>query len=239
MGGTDFEIRAWAAAHDYELSDADDIPAELRAAFDASQAAQPDSADDWTPVEQGTRNGDTRSPQPTAASSAQATNTREEGPGAPPQGVDGFSIAALVLGIIPVLAGILGISFGAIGISRTKHGRRGRGMAVAGVVLGSLWLIGVVTAVAIAESHKASRDSTGAVATAGDVSSTDLRLGDCLASFDDGTFETVKLLPCMQPHGAEVYATFDLTGRGYPGESQVDRLSKGGCVARLAPAVGK
>ena len=39
----------------------------------------------------------------------------------------GYSVAALVVGIIPVGAGLLGIVLGAIGINRTKAGRqRGR-----------------------------------------------------------------------------------------------------------------
>jgi uncharacterized membrane protein YvbJ len=56
----------------------------------------------------------------------------------------GFAIAALVLGILGV--SVLAIIFGAIGINQTGKdpNLKGRGMAVAGLVLGILWLIGVV-----------------------------------------------------------------------------------------------
>src|SRR3954449_13419835 len=69
----------------------------------------------------------------------------------PPRETDGFSIAALVLGIVPILAGLLGVIFGIIGIRRTAGGRRGgRGMAIAGVVCGSAWLLIVAVALAFA-----------------------------------------------------------------------------------------
>ncbi len=64
----------------------------------------------------------------------------------------GFAIASLVLGIlgwtfIPIVSSIIAIIFGAIGISRTKPGSniQGRGMAIAGLVLGSVALfIGII-----------------------------------------------------------------------------------------------
>jgi hypothetical protein len=57
----------------------------------------------------------------------------------------GMAIAGMVLslvGLIPCfwllqLPGVLGIIFGAVGMQQTKDGsRRGRGMAIAGVVIG-------------------------------------------------------------------------------------------------------
>ncbi len=59
---------------------------------------------------------------------------------------DGFSVAALVLGILPL--SLLAIIFGAVGISRcNKHeDLRGKGMAVAGLVLGIVWLAATIGA---------------------------------------------------------------------------------------------
>jgi uncharacterized membrane protein YvbJ len=56
----------------------------------------------------------------------------------------GFAIAALILGILG--ASLLAVVFGAIGISQTgkDSNLKGRGMAIAGLVLGILWIVGVI-----------------------------------------------------------------------------------------------
>lgn len=62
-------------------------------------------------------------------------------PVAPP--TDGFSVAALVLGILGF--NIFAIVFGIIGLNRTSTGQySGRGMAIAGIVLGALSLIALI-----------------------------------------------------------------------------------------------
>ena len=71
-----------------------------------------------------------------------------------PQG-NGLAVAGLVLGIIAVaffwmwpiaiICGILGIVFGAIGVSKAKRlGGTKRGMALAGLILGILGLVGSI-----------------------------------------------------------------------------------------------
>ncbi len=66
---------------------------------------------------------------------------------------NGMAIASLVCGIafcVP-LASVLAIIFGIIGITQTKAGHaRGRGMAITGTVLGSLWLVIGIPALLIA-----------------------------------------------------------------------------------------
>ena len=62
-------------------------------------------------------------------------------PVSPP--TDGFSVAALVLGILGF--NVFAIVFGIIGLNRTSSGQySGRGMAIAGIVLGSLTLIALI-----------------------------------------------------------------------------------------------
>jgi hypothetical protein len=59
-------------------------------------------------------------------------------------GTNGLSLAAMICGICGFLCGIpaiLAIVFGCIGLSQTKQrGQSGRGMAIAGIVLGGLWV---------------------------------------------------------------------------------------------------
>ncbi|WP_350257825.1 DUF4190 domain-containing protein [Scrofimicrobium sp. R131] len=58
---------------------------------------------------------------------------------------DGFSVAALVLGILGF--NIIAIIFGIIGLNRTADGRySGRGFAIAGIVLGAVYLVAIILA---------------------------------------------------------------------------------------------
>lgn len=65
---------------------------------------------------------------------------------AQPQKTNGMAIAALVLGLAGIVtagaAGILGLIFGIIGVRQTSRtGDAGKGMAIAGIVLGSLGIL--------------------------------------------------------------------------------------------------
>ncbi|QOV90923.1 DUF4190 domain-containing protein [Humisphaera borealis] len=59
-----------------------------------------------------------------------------------PQASNGWSIAALVTGIIsfcvPLLGGLLALLFGFLGIKRSKVTNSGKGMSIAGLILGVL-----------------------------------------------------------------------------------------------------
>lgn len=59
-----------------------------------------------------------------------------------PQQTNGWSIAALITGIVgfclPVLGGLLAVLFGFLGIKRAKTANNGKGLAITGLVLGIL-----------------------------------------------------------------------------------------------------
>lgn len=64
-------------------------------------------------------------------------------PAPPPSGTSGMAIAGFVLGLLGFvgITGILGIVFGAVALSRIRTtGQEGKGLAIAGIVLGSCWL---------------------------------------------------------------------------------------------------
>lgn len=64
-----------------------------------------------------------------------------------PSGTDGFSVAALVFGILALVP--VAVPLGVIGLVRTRHGaRRGRGLAIAGLVLSTVW-VGVLVGVLV------------------------------------------------------------------------------------------
>lgn len=84
------------------------------------------------------------------------------------------------------------------------------------------------------------RDGTGAITEAGDISVFDLRQGDC---FDDpadlsAQVDTVRAVPCNEPHDNEIYLAFDLSDGPYPGANAVDEEADARCFAAFEPFVG-
>jgi hypothetical protein len=69
-----------------------------------------------------------------------------------PQPTDGLAVAALVCGLcgfIYLVPAVLGIIFGSIAVHQTsRNGRRGKGMAVAGIVAGAFWIVAYVLIIA-------------------------------------------------------------------------------------------
>jgi len=130
---------------------------------------------------------------------------------------------------------LLGIIFGLVALRRIRQNhRKGRWMAIAGMLLGCCWLpifvVGFVNA--------ADGDADGVVTAGGTVTAQDLRSGDCLSSLPEGQITTVQVVPCRLPHRAEVFASFPLGGTRFPGEDEVDRFGAGGCLERLPAHVG-
>jgi hypothetical protein len=70
-----------------------------------------------------------------------------------PQTTNGMAIASLVLSLLSfacAITWILGIIFGHIALGQiSRTGEGGRGLAIAGLVIGYLWLVGIVAFVAL------------------------------------------------------------------------------------------
>ena len=176
-------------------------------------------------------------------------NTPYASPGAPygtPYGVagqppgtgptSGWAIASFVLGLLSVV--VLSVIFAFVALSRIKRlGQRGRGLAIAGLALSGFWIVVVVVAVVAANAGKATRSATtGVITNRGRINAFSLRVGDC---FDNPagaqTVNTVTAIPCDQPHNAQIYAKFKLTGSdfSYPGAAVVAERARNGCNARV------
>jgi hypothetical protein len=143
--------------------------------------------------------------------------------------LDGFSVAGLIFGILPIVP--LGLIFGVTGIVRTsRQARRGRTLAVVGLLLSALWLM--VIAAGLAGRHDSSQPeaeqrSSAAVAVPSSspaatdaVSPRDLRPGDCFMLGRSGPVASIRLLPCSQPHDAQAFANLQLPYRPYPGAAK-------------------
>ena len=129
----------------------------------------------------------------------------------PPKTTSGWAIAALVFGIIGGV--LLSVIFGIVALNKTKDGRQGgRGMAIAGLVLSGLWVIGgvvlVVALLFISKDH---------------VIATDLKVGDCITDVPTSTrITTIPTIDCKESHGGEVYAVWTMPDGSYPGQSAID-----------------
>lgn len=161
-------------------------------------------------------------------------------PGAtpPPAGRSGLALASMVVGIVGLLAcftvvpSVVALVLGVVAlrqIARSAGARSGRGMAVAGVVLGALGVVvgAVLVAVAIREFS-----STTSIY--------DLEAGDCieLPDLDADEVSRVEEFDCDESHGAEVFATGDL-GRGsdpYPTDAEGQAFVR--CLEAFEPYVG-
>lgn len=155
-------------------------------------------------------------------------------PSAP--GTNGFAIAALVFGIIGGC--FLGIIFGIVALVQIgRSGQKGRGMAIAGLVLSGLWIVLLGIAVAVGFSFDADRDETGALTDGGNIFVEDLRAGDCANDLgEDEDVYTVDVVPCAEPHTGEVIALVTITDSSFPGDDVLSDYAEEDCVDELEAA---
>ena len=108
----------------------------------------------------------------------------------------------------------------------------------------ALLALALATAACGAAEPGAQRDEAGAIASEGAVDPFEVKLGDCVDQPVSSTeqveeVESVKAVPCAQPHDGEVYAVFDLPDGDFPGESEVSKAGEDRCVEQFATFVGK
>lgn len=73
----------------------------------------------------------------------------------------------------------------------------------------------------------------------GDVSVYEIRVGDCLDSAElSGELNSVPVVPCGEPHDAEIYDSVMLSGDEFPGEAEVGAQADEYCVGAFESFVG-
>lgn len=88
--------------------------------------------------------------QPYPAPSAAPYGAPQPGPfpvAAQPAPSATLAIVALVLAVVPCTA-VIGLVVGVVALVRSRRGGGGRGLAIAGVVVGALWVVAAIAAVA-------------------------------------------------------------------------------------------
>jgi hypothetical protein len=125
--------------------------------------------------------------------------------------------------IFGVLGGVLiSVICGIVGLNRAKSGQGGRGMAIAGLVLSGLWVLGIVALVAFI-----------LIFNKGTVSATEVKSGDCLKELPaSGLVITVDTAPCGEPHTGEIFSVMKMPDGDFPGQFAIEEYQN-----KCAPAL--
>jgi hypothetical protein len=157
---------------------------------------------------------------------------------APPEagplpGTNGLAIASLVTGLMLCLWPVaLGLGIAAL-VKLRRRPQRGRGLAVAGMVLGILGLFGSAFGFAAVAIHAGMSASGSFGARGSGVYDFAWQPGDCFTERRIGS-EVVsrQLTGCDKPHYGEVFFRTSLPGTDYPGSQEVmtqaNKLCAGG-----------
>jgi hypothetical protein len=150
----------------------------------------------------------------------------------PPVSTNGMAIASLVtsLSCIP----LLGAVFGLVGLSQIrKRGERGKGLAVAGLVINSLCTLGIALLIVLAALGVLDEDGTPIAR---------IEVGQCFngvgGSLTDGGGDThptsVRIVECAEEHDAEAFAVFAIVAPddgGYPGVERISAIAESKCAS--------
>jgi hypothetical protein len=138
-----------------------------------------------------------------------------------PGGTNGWAIAAFVLGILG--GTILSVIFAIVALVQTKRGQRGRGLAIAALVISAAWIAVIASVIAYGLSTQGKS-----------VRANDLRVGDCIKEAPGDSLPAwVKRVRCDRPHFSEVFALLTLPDTAaYPGE-QVLRSRRDDCGSEI------
>ncbi|WP_410789043.1 DUF4190 domain-containing protein [Kribbella sp. C-35] len=162
-------------------------------------------------------------------------------------GTNGLATAALVTGLGGFVIGVsapVAIGLGIAALVQIKRSQQeGKGMAIAGLVMGSLVTIGYALLIVLVIALGSSDDNYSAPDPVSSSSSgpttyvDDLTVGEC---FDEGSEEDeVVRQPCPDAHDGEVVAIPTLPGTKYPGDSAINKAADRACAPAFGTYVGK
>ncbi|WP_329005211.1 DUF4190 domain-containing protein [Kribbella sp. NBC_00709] len=162
-------------------------------------------------------------------------------------GTNGLAAAALATGIGGIFIGLsapVAVGLGIAALVQIKRRQQaGKGMAIAGLVIGSLVtigylaLIGLVIAFGSTSDDYSSPEPVSSYSSGPTTTVDDLAVGEC---FNDGNEEDeVVRQPCTAVHDGEVISDVTLPDGPYPGDSGVDKAADRACSPDFTSYVGK
>ncbi|MGY4644736.1 DUF4190 domain-containing protein [Cellulomonas sp. URHB0016] len=139
---------------------------------------------------------------------------------------------SLVAGV--VLLGPVALVLGIVALRRTAvRGTRGRGLAIAGVVLGVVGTVALAAGVTVAVlTASQQRPLPADVAEARTAHVAQLVTGSCLDALPSGeSVESVRVVPCAEPHAAQVVTDYEFASDAvWPGQDAADARVARACV---------
>jgi hypothetical protein len=141
------------------------------------------------------------------------------------------AILALVFGIIAAIP--LSVILGIVALVQIpKNGQKGKGLAIAGLILSALWIAGIAAIAVFADPVEPDRDASGQVTTTTNARPDKLKVGDCVTSLKEGEVKNVEIAPCSGPNGGKVFAVYDMPSGKWPGLTSVQNSAEKGCTDR-------
>ncbi|WP_188111411.1 DUF4190 domain-containing protein [Nocardioides antri] len=135
---------------------------------------------------------------------------------------DGVSIAALVTGLI--CCAPVSLILGFVGLGRTKGGqRKGRGMAITGIILG---LLGLLVWVGVGIAGVAGVNFLDSIVTPENA-----EVGQCVNVDEEGDEVFLREAECSEEHDAEIVAVAEVTDENI---EQVESLMVGYCAEAIS-----
>lgn len=173
-------------------------------------------------------------------------------PSGPPQSkaLGGWALGLAIAFCLP-FATLVSVVLAIVTLVQSRDGRdRGRGMAIAALVIDGVVLVAIVAVLVVigvaSIPTSPERDSQGRVTERHEISTFDIREGDCVddpalmaAGGDQIEVAQAQAVPCGQAHDLEAYRVFDLQGDAYPGRRAVVRRATLGCLQGFADFVGR
>jgi hypothetical protein len=163
------------------------------------------------------------------------------------------AVASFVLSLLGVV--LVAIPLALVSMFGKRPGvRRGRALATAALAVSAVWALAITAAVTVLTSPRAqgvvlavapsatptptpppdAEPSTES--TTIDISA--LEPGDCIASEQGPSIESVQLIPCDRPYDEEVIGLPDLGAGPWPGQKAIDRRADQACVPVFRSYVG-
>ncbi|HZX07022.1 DUF4190 domain-containing protein [Kribbella sp.] len=162
-------------------------------------------------------------------------------------GTNALATAALVCALGGIFIGLsapVGVALGITALVQlSRRPQAGKGMAIAGVVIGSLVSLGYVALIGLVIAFGSSGGDSGAPDPSAPDPGTnsayidELLVGECFN--DTSADDQVERQPCPNEHDAELVAIVSLPAGTYPGDKAIDKAADQACTPPFGTYVGK
>jgi hypothetical protein len=144
--------------------------------------------------------------------------------------VSKLAIAALAAGVLPLVPVAAGLGIAGLVVTRAGR-RRGRGLAIGGLLAATVWIAVGVTLGTVASLTHGFHKPVKIEYNYSHAAVFGLRQGNCVLTPNESV---ASVVPCTSPHDAEVFATFTLPAGPWPGSAAAERAANDGCGTRLS-----